>query len=130
MADSFEFSAFITGKTLPEGISLVSIDVVSLFTKIPTERAVDIAQTRLQNDKTLTEHTMLSPREVTNLLLFYLNNNSVRSPVSVTVANLVMEDVEERALSTIALHFYFRKDKLMIHVQQLKKTWSKILKNT
>ena len=88
---------------------------MSLFTKVPIERAKEIAHERLVNDTTLDDRTLLSPDEVTKLLDFCLSatylafcdkfyqqafGTAMGSPVSVTVANLVMEEVEERALAT------------------------------
>ena len=114
-ANSFEFASFVTKQKLPEGTTLVSIDVVSLFTKVPVDRAADIAYDRLQDDQTLEERTMLTPNEIKILLLLCLNatyltykkgycqqtfETAMGSPVSMVVADLVMEDVEERALTT------------------------------
>ncbi len=93
----------------------VSFDVVSLFTKIPVDVAADVAYERLQEDPTLGDRTMLSPDQIKQLLLLCLNaaylaydnefyqqtfGTAMGSPVSVVVADLVMEDVEERALRT------------------------------
>ena len=71
--NSFEFSAFITKQKLPKDTKLVSFDVVSLFTKVPIDRAIDVARDRLINDSSLEDHTMLSPAEVLKLLQFCLN---------------------------------------------------------
>ena len=57
-------ASFVTKQKLPEGTTLVSFDVVSLFTKVPVDRAADIAYDRLQNDQTLEERTMLTPNEI------------------------------------------------------------------
>ena len=66
-------------------------------------------------DASLLDRTKLSPDEVMTLLVFCLNatylvyqgtyyqqtfGTAMGSPVSVTVANLVMEDVEERTLKS------------------------------
>ena len=93
----------------------MSFDVVSLFTCVPVELAVDVAQCRLSCDEHLPDRTSLSVQEIVRLLSFCLSatylsfrgehyqkifGTAMGSPVSVTVANLVMEDVEDRALVT------------------------------
>ena len=115
VTNSHEFSTFVRDQVLEDGMTLVSFDVISLFTKVPINRAKEVAYNRLLGDQSLPERTMLSADEVITLLdlclkatyLCYRGNfyqqtfgTAMGSPVSVTVANLVMEDVEERALST------------------------------
>lgn len=93
----------------------ISLDVESLFTSIPTEVAVTAAQARLVNDTTLSTRTQLAPGDICILLRFCLGSTefafrnkffrqihgtAMGSPVSVVVANLTMEVVEERALTT------------------------------
>ena len=88
---------------------------MSLFTNVPVSLTTKIAKDRLVSDPSLADCTTLSPDEIVNLLDFCLNatyltyrgeffqqtfGTAMGSPVSVTVANLVMEDVEQRALST------------------------------
>ena len=90
-------------------------DVVSLFTNVPVDLASQVASDRLQLDDSLGNRTLLSPDQICTLLKFCLNatfvaykgvfyrqiqGTAMGSPVSVTVADLVMEDVEQRALST------------------------------
>jgi hypothetical protein len=94
---------------------LISFDVISLFTLIPTDLALDVAFTRLENDPTLRERTLLMPQDIIELLAFCLNSTEFQfrenfykqihgiamgSPVSVVVANLVMEHLETKALDT------------------------------
>ena len=82
---------------------------------MPVSLAVEVARRRLRADTSLSERTPLSVNELADLLEFCLNatflcfrgrtyqqtfGTAMGSPVSVTVANLVMEDVEERALAT------------------------------
>ena len=94
---------------------MVSFDVVSLFTSIPVELALRVTNERLQEDDTLTQRTNVSVTNIMKLLEFVLRNSyftykqehyqqtfgcAMGSPVSATVANLVMEYVEESAITT------------------------------
>ncbi|KAL9967075.1 hypothetical protein ACROYT_G025238 [Oculina patagonica] len=94
---------------------LVSFDVVSLFTCIPTHLATEVVKERLDSDQSLPERTNLSIQNIMALLQFVLDNNffvfqgnhfqqifgcPMGSPVSAILANLVMEHVEEKALSS------------------------------
>ncbi|KAK7893340.1 hypothetical protein WMY93_022492 [Mugilogobius chulae] len=95
--------------------TIVSYDVVSLFTCIPTEEALAAVRQRLQEDNTLQERTKLTPSHICNLLDICLNTTyfkfrgnfyrqihgcAMGSPVSPIVANLYMEEVEKKALTT------------------------------
>ena len=120
--NSSEFASFIRSKSLQPNEVLVSFDVVSLFTNIPVELAVDVARRRLEADPSLDSRTSLTADELVRLLAFCLNATylsfrgcvfqqtfctAMGSPVSVSVANLVMEDVEERALSSFDIDLPF-----------------------
>jgi len=74
-----------------------------------------VARCRLENDASLLERTSLSVDDIIELLTLCLDatllsfrrkvykqvhGSAVGSPVSVVVANLVMEDVEERTLES------------------------------
>ena len=113
--NSSDFAPFITSQTLGPDEILVLFNVVSLFTNVPVELAISVARTRLGQDTSLCDCTCLMADEVTMLLSFCLNatycafagqffkqtfGTAISSPVSVTVANLGMEDVEECPLST------------------------------
>ena len=93
---------------------MVSFDV-SFSTKIPTGLAVEIAKSRLEALDNLEEITSWSVEDICKGLQICLNatnltfrgkhckqifGSAMGSPVSTLVANLVMEDVEKRALST------------------------------
>ena len=116
--NSQDFVEFISSQKLEDGEVLVSFDVVSLFTKVPTDLAVTVARERLLNDSTLLDRTTLSVENIVTLLRFCLSatfltfrgsyykqifGTAMGSPVSVVVANLVMEDIEQRALSSFHL---------------------------
>ena len=113
--NSFDFAKFIASQTVEIDELLVSFDVVSLFTKIPTQLATKVAHQRLQDDTSLSNRTSLTPNEIVSLLelcldatffafceTFYqqIHGTAMGSPVSVVVADLVMEDIESRALAT------------------------------
>ena len=113
--NSTHFAEFISMQSVYPGEVLVSFDVVSLFTNIPVNLACRIAEERLNADDTLGDRTGLSPEQVLSLLRLCLNatflayqgeyyqqifGTAMGSPVSATIADLVMEDVEKRALSS------------------------------
>ena len=122
--NSAEFSSFIVSKTLSPDEILVSFDVVSLFTNVPVNLAIDVARRRLQADDSLPSRTNLNVLEMTQLLEFCLSatylsfrgqifqqiyGTAMGSPVSVSVANIVLEDVEERALASYEIQLPFWK---------------------
>ena len=113
--NSSDFARFITSQTLLPDEVLVSFDVESLFTSVPVDVAIRVASDRPQLDDTLGDRIALSPDEICSLLSFCLNvtylaykgvfyrqihGTAMGSQVSVTVADLVMEDIEQRVLST------------------------------
>ena len=113
--NSCDFADFIRGKTLDAGNELVSFDVVSLFTKIPVVLAINVAEKRLKQDASLGQRTSLPVEDLIDLLSFCLNTTqfayngtyyqqvfgtAMGSPVSAVIANMVMEDVEQRALAS------------------------------
>ena len=71
--NSLEFAKFIKKQTIEKNEVLVSFDVVSLFTKIPTDLAIQAAHKRLLDDTTLDQRTSLTPDEITSLLKLCLN---------------------------------------------------------
>ena len=112
--NSEDFARFARDLHLRDDDLLVSYDVVLLFTNVPVELACRVARERLQLDLDLADRTSLTVDEVISLLEFCLSatylafrgafyqqvfGTAMGSPVSVTVANLVMEDMEARALS-------------------------------
>ena len=114
--NSQHFAEFIRGQTLDADQMLVSFDVVSLFTKIPVDLAIKVARNRLRyDDSNLWQRTSLPLEDITDLLSFCLNTTqfvfegtyykqvfgtAMGSPGSAVIANLVMEGIEHRALTT------------------------------
>jgi hypothetical protein len=94
---------------------LVFFDVVSLFTNVPIDLAIDITRRKLRSDPSFQSRTGLGVDKLINLLKFCLgatylsfrgcvyqqtfSGTAMGSPVAVSVANLVMEDIEDRAWS-------------------------------
>ncbi|CAN7978756.1 unnamed protein product, partial [Ixodes persulcatus] len=96
---------------------MASFDVVSLFTNVPIGLAVDVVEKRLLDDCTLGSRTALLVEDIVILLRFCLNQTyftfdnvvyhqiegcPMGSPVSVTVANLVMEHVEKLVVNSLS----------------------------
>ena len=122
--NSQDFAKFISSQTLDDDETLVSFDIVSVFTKVPTQLAIQVAHQCLLDDTSLTSRTPQTTDEITTILKFWLNatyfafcnslyqqvhGTAMGSPVSVVVADLVMEDVESRALATFPSPPRFRK---------------------
>ena len=113
--NSLDFCDQIKHVKLEEDDELVSFDVVSLFTSIPVELAIQVATDVLSKEDTLHDRTAIPVEDIVDLLDFCLSitnfkyNNThyqqifgtaMGSPVSAVMANLVMENLEQRALST------------------------------
>ena len=121
---SCEFADFIEDKTLNACEELVSFDVVSLFTIIRVDLTVKVAEERLREDASLGQRLSLPVGDIILLLSFFpktkqlaYNGNyfqqvfgtAMGSPVSAVIANMVMEDVEQRALATSPVKPFFWK---------------------
>ena len=119
------FAQFIKSQRLSGTEILMSFDVVSLFTYVPTDPAVQVAHEWLENDPSLSQRSSLSVDDICSLLSLCLEatylvfegrvyqqfyGTAMGSPVMVVVANLVMEDIEHRALATFHTppHFWRR----------------------
>ena len=100
---------------LEPGECLSSYDVSALFTSVPIDPALNIIKDLLDKDTTLKERTVMEVGDIILLLEFCLKNTffsfqgqfyeqvegaAMGFPVSPIVANLYMEYLEEKALST------------------------------
>ena len=110
--DFFEQAKHIT---LAPGECLSSCDVSALFTSVPVDPGLIVIRDLLEKDSTLKERTVLTVEDIIQLLEFYLEKTcfsfqgqfykqvkgaAMGSPVSPIVANLYMEYLEQKALST------------------------------
>ncbi len=98
-----------------ESEEMVSYDVTALFTSFPVSDSLTIIRGKLERDSSLSNRTSLTVDNIIELLKCCLNTTyflydgefytqtegaAMGSPVSPLVANLFMEDFEERALSS------------------------------
>ena len=101
---------------LAPGECLSSYDVSALFTSVPVDPALNIIKDLLDKDHTLKERTVMEICDIILLLEFCLKNTyfsfqdqiyeqvegaAMGSAVSPIVANLYMEYLEQKALSTV-----------------------------
>ena len=101
--------------TLAPGECLSSYDVSSLFTSVPVDPALNIIKDLLEKDYTLKERTVMEVSDIILLLEFCLKNTyfsfqyqfyeqvesvAMGAPVSLIVANLYMEYLEQKTLGT------------------------------
>ena len=112
--NSFELIDRISNFKINDNDLMLSFDVVSLFTKIPVHIAKSV---RLKCDSELKFRCKLNVNEIMNALDLCLNNTylcfrkkfyrqifgvAMGSPISVIVANLVMESIENKMLKDFA----------------------------
>ena len=71
--NSKEWRDFAANIKLRPDEELVSFDVISLFTSIPTDVAIAEAKVRLETDQQLTERTQLTTTDISTLLTFCLS---------------------------------------------------------
>ena len=87
---------------------------MSYHCSLPVDKACDYIKKKLERDATLSSRTNFDIDDITALLQFTLSNNyfvfndriykqvhgcTMGSPVSLVVANLCMEEIEESAIS-------------------------------
>ena len=97
---------------VPDDYKLVSFDVKSLFTSIPLQLALDCTETAINNSAIELPLPTDDLMDLLNLCLTstyfqyngthykQLHGTAMGSPVSVVVAEIVMQNIEERALAT------------------------------
>ena len=113
--NSEQFANLLKDITLRPDDIMVSFDVVSLFTNVPTPDASTIARDRLQADPSLKDRTDLTPDQLHDLLLTCIGTSNFRwrdrfyeqsagtsmgSPLSPVLADLFMEEFEQLAINT------------------------------
>ena len=113
--NSADFVKKIRELEIPPGRSMISYDVTALFTSIPVDQALRVIERKLQEDTTLGQRCELNIEQILALLSFCLNTTyftfngqiykqkhgaAMGSSVSPVVANLYMEDFEEKAIAS------------------------------
>ncbi|CAH8465403.1 unnamed protein product, partial [Dicrocoelium dendriticum] len=112
--NSYDFAQKIASLKIESDDLMVSFDVTSLFTNVPKEEALGIARRCLNEDVTLNDRTKLTVNQIIEGMTVCLNMSyfvfqsklysqeqglAMGSPISPVLANLYMEDFENRALT-------------------------------
>ena len=112
---SKDFVDMLSNKSLPPGFSLVSFDVVSLFTKVPLDFTIDLILKKIYDDKAIV--TKISRQRMKKLLLIctkemHFNFNgriyqqidgvAMGSPLGPVIANIFMSELEQTLVPTLS----------------------------
>ncbi|KMQ83928.1 reverse transcriptase [Lasius niger] len=122
ISNSFDLMNRISNLCIDDDYDLISLDVISVFTNIPTEIAMDSVSSRWN----YTSHNCIIPKTefllavklVLNSTFFTFNNNIYQqtfgtptgSPLSPIIADIVLQNLENCILEKLSftLPFYFR----------------------
>ncbi|CAG4972619.1 unnamed protein product [Parnassius apollo] len=114
--DSYHFVSEIKDRHLSDNETMVSFDVQSLFTCLPVEDCISIVTRKLEENNMPVEYAVFLRHCLTSGYLlwkeeFYkqLDGVAMGSPVSPIVADIFMEDFEEKALLTSPINPRFYK---------------------
>ncbi|XP_055604815.1 uncharacterized protein LOC129753045 [Uranotaenia lowii] len=112
--NSFQFAEEITKKVLPVGSVLFSLDVVSLFTNVPVDYAIQSVELRWTE---IAEHTDIEKESFIEMLRIVLQSNFFQlngkiyaqkfgvpmgSPLSPVIASIALERIEKAALEALS----------------------------
>jgi len=119
--NSFQLVKQLNGTTLENGIDLISLDAISLFTNIPVELAIESISNRWTHISTkcsIPKNEFLTALQlIMDLTFFTFNNKFYRqnfgtpmgSPLSPIIADIVLQDLERKALEFgVEIPFYYR----------------------
>ena len=113
--NSEEFVDYVQNFTISESKILVSFDVVSLFTSVPIDTALNLVLELLTSDESLSSRTSLAISDITiglkhcfsSIVFSYKNSlfkeifgTPMGSCISPIIASLYMEHVEHTAITT------------------------------
>ena len=120
--DSWYFKHKISSITIPEDYSIISLDIVSLYTNIPVDLALKIIEKRWDEIKNFTDIPLQEFQTAVELTLnstFFNYNDkyfkqiygcAMGSAISSCIAQLVLEDMENQIIPTLKfpIPFFYR----------------------
>lgn len=120
--NSFQLVRELKGRYVGDEFKLISIDVVSLFTNVPLDLTMDSITRRwhyIESKCTIPRDDFLWAVHFVLSSTYFLFNDicyqqtygtPIGSPLSPVIADITLQDIEERAIETlsISLPFYYR----------------------